>query len=108
MPISVEDGPVLSIQRVETDQFRPSETVVTATVENGGDVTGATAVDLRGAGGNELDSTTVRLEPGATTDTRFTIRRDDRETDRDELFVTARLEGAETEDDRRRVDLSEE
>lgn len=104
MPISVEDGPVLSIQRVETEQFRPTETVVTATVENGGDVTGATAVDLRGAEGNELDRTTVGLEPGATTDTRFTIHRDDR----DELFVTARLEGAETEADRRRVDRSEE
>lgn len=108
MSISVEDGPVLSIRRVETEQTRPSEIVVTATVENVGDVTGMTAVGLRGAGDNRLDSTTVSLEPGATTDTRFTIYRDDRETDRDELFVTARLEGAETEDDRRRVDLSEE
>lgn len=106
--ITVENGPVLSIRRVEAERSRPDEVVVTATVSNDGDVAARTEIDLHGSADDQLDGTTVTIEPVATTTVTLTAQRTAFETDSDSAFVAARLERGRWNVDRHLVDLPEE
>ncbi|WP_226005294.1 hypothetical protein [Natrinema salinisoli] len=98
--ITVENGPELSIRRVETGTTSRNDVLVTATVGNHGDVAGRTEIDLHGAANDHLDETTATIDPGATTTDTLTVQRDADETQPDSVLVTAKLEGAETDADR--------
>lgn len=106
--ITVENGPELSIRRVETRTNSRNDVLVTATVGNHGDVAGRTEIDLHGPANDDLDGTTATIEPGATATDTLTVQRDADETELSSVLVTTRLEGAETDADRQRVALPEE
>ena len=103
--VTVEDGPIPSIRRVETRTIGRNSRIADVVVGNEGDARAAFDIALRGEDGERLDDDETGIDPGDETETVLTIHHDDREGTRDAV-VTMQFDGPESDERTDRVELT--